>query len=80
MNTADQCRERGLKVGDTIEGRTEGPGTWWDEARLTLLWMGETACAWNVQTRNTDRPNWSEPRESAGWDLSYRHWMKVGKP
>jgi hypothetical protein len=70
MNTADQC--------DTIVGRSAaGTGTWWDEARLTLLWLGETVAVWRVQQRHVDRQQWGEPRESAGWTLDHRQLKKV---
>lgn len=77
MNTADDCRKRGLQVGDTIEGRSEGPGSWWHEARLTLLWLGESVAVWRVQTRNIDRQVWDRARESAQWSLTHRRWKKA---
>jgi hypothetical protein len=40
INHADQCREMGIQVGDTIEGREEGKG-WFHEARMTLKWLGD---------------------------------------
>jgi hypothetical protein len=68
----------GLKVGDTIEG-TERVNAWWNTARLTLLWLGETEAVWRMTDRNSNRPHWSEPREAANWTLSYRDWRKVGR-
>ena len=76
-SVADQCRALGLAVGDTIEGTESGDG-WWNTTRLTLLWLGETAAAWRVIDRSSNRPHWSGPREAANWTLSGRDWRKVG--
>ena len=73
---ADQCRELGLQVGDTIEGHEGGNG-WWNTTRLTLLWLGETEAAWRVTDRSSSRAEWSEPREATNWTLSCRDWRKV---
>lgn len=73
---ADQCREMGLSVGDTIEG-TEGGGDWWNTTRLTLLWLGEQQAVWMMADRSSTRPEWSEPREAVNWTLSCREWRKV---
>ena len=52
---ADQAREMGLKVGDVIVGR-EGGGDpvsgWWQEQRLTLLYLGAQCCVWKSKWRN----------------------------
>jgi hypothetical protein len=72
---ADQCRRLGLRVGDTIEGREQGPG-WWNVVRLTLLWLGETEAMWRMTGRNQIR-DWSTPRETANWTLSCRDWRKI---
>ncbi len=78
MNTADQCRKMKLKVGDTIFGREDTCGHW-HEARLTLLWLGESVAVWSERTRSNAHGNgeWSDPKESADWTLSYRKWEKV---
>ena len=73
---ADQCRAMGLEVGDTIEG-TESNEGWWNTTRLTLLWLGETHAAWRVTDRSSNRPQWSDPRETTDWTLSYREWSKI---
>jgi len=79
---ADQARELGLKVGDTIQGR-EDVGEGWSEARITLLWLGTTQAVWIVSGR-TNRSRfergWSFPYESAGWDLHCRDWERVTTP
>lgn len=70
-NAADQCRARGLKVNDTIEGTESGPG-WWSTTRLTLLWVGEDIAVWRETSRCSLRPywpEWSEPREVSNWTL-----------
>lgn len=76
--TADQCRALGLAVGDTIEGREDGSGGYWHEARLTLLWLGDEVAVWRSTTRSSSRPKWSEPQEEANWTLECRQWRKVG--
>lgn len=80
MNVAGQCRAMKLKVGDTIFGREDTCG-YWQEARLTLLYLGETVAVWSEQTSSNAHANgeWSEPKESADWNLGYRDWKKVEK-
>ena len=79
---AEQARELGLQVGDTIQGR-EGVGDYWREARITLLWMGTTHTAWIVSGRS-NRPReggaWSPPHEATNWDLSCRDWQRIETP
>lgn len=82
LDPADQARELGLQVGDTIEGREEC-GTYWHEARLTLLWLGKAVAVWRVTERGTGScrtsapGEWSEPEESADWTLDCRAWKKL---
>ncbi len=79
---ADQARELGLKVGDTIQGR-QNVGEGWSEARITLLWLGATQAVWIVSGRtNCSRfeRGWSHPHESIGWDLHCRDWERVTTP
>lgn len=77
MSTADECRALGLRIGDTIFGREEGGRGYWHEARLTLLWLGEEEAMWRVQTRSSQRAEWSEPEEAGDWMLGCRDWRKV---
>lgn len=74
---ADEVRERGLQVGDTIEGRYDGDNGWWHIARLTLLWVGEEVVVWRSSEMSSLRPTWSPPRETYGWTLIARDWKKV---
>jgi hypothetical protein len=81
---ADQARELGLTVGDTIQGRQD-VGEGWSEARITLLWLGTTQAVWIVSgrtSRNRSRfeRGWSSPHESANWDLHCRDWKRVATP
>jgi len=76
LNTAEQCRQLELEVGDTIEGR-EQCGTYWNEARLTLLWAGEEVAVFRVTERSSERLKWSEPEESGDWTLECRTWRKL---
>ena len=70
---ADQARSLGMVVGDTIEG-TETDG---EIARLTLLWIGEEVAVFRVTEMRGHGAGWSEPEESADWDLSCRKWRVV---
>lgn len=76
MNVADQCRKMKLKVGDTIFGREDTVG-YWHEARLTLLWLGETTAVWSQTVRSIRDTEWSPTREATNWTLAYRDWKKV---
>lgn len=75
--TADQCREMGIAVGETIEGR-ETHGADWNEVRLTLLYCGRSECVWSETSRSNREREWSEPEESTSWTLDARRWRKTG--
>ena len=81
-SAADQARELGLTVGNTIQGR-EGGGDGWHEARITLLWLGTTHTVWIVSGRSS-RPReggaWSSPHEATDWDLGCREWERIETP
>lgn len=81
-SAAEQARELGLQVGDTIQGREE-VGDYWHEARITLLWIGTTHTAWIASGRSS-RPRegstWSPPHESTNWDLCCRDWQRIETP
>ncbi len=72
-SAADQAREMGIEVGETIEG-TEGEGDW--AARLKLLWIGKRICVWEC-TRKTESSEWCAPDEQSNWTLGSRRWFKV---
>lgn len=76
VDVADQCRVLGVQIGDTIEGREES-GDYWNEVRLTLLWLGDTVAVWRATDRGSERAEWSEPEETADWTLECREWRKV---
>lgn len=78
---ADQAREMGLKVGDMIVGREGGgdPETgWWQEQRLTLLYLGEQCCVWKSEWRNKALSAFRDDGESANWSLTCRDWYLCG--
>ena len=77
-STADQARELGLKVGDTIQGRWEF-GDGWHDARITLLWLGHINTVWIV-SGCSHGPPWSSPYESTSWDLDSREWQRTETP
>lgn len=80
-SSAEQVRELGLAVGDTIQGRKKVDGDWY-EARITLLWIGATHAAWIVSGRSS-RPregDWSAPHEAMQWDLAWREWERIETP
>jgi len=76
-NPADQTREMGLSVGDTIIGREgDDDGAWWHEERLTLLWVGKSAAVFRVQRRGKHGPKWTDDGEEASnWTLNARKWF-----
>lgn len=74
--TAEQCREMGLSVGDTIQGREEC-GQYWSESRLTVVFIGEDLAVFKEQTRDDEHPFWEDCGESADWTLNFRQWYKV---
>ena len=73
---AGQCRELGIAVGDTIIGSEHGAGAYWHEARLTLLWLGESVAVWSTQERTNESPDWSAPHEESNWVLYCRQWRR----
>ena len=75
-DSAEQCREMGLSVGDVIEGR-ETAGAWWSESRLTLLFLGAETAVFSEQRRNSEQPEWRDAGESGNWTLNCRAWRKV---
>lgn len=75
-SSAEQIRQMGLAVGDTIEGREEH-GIWWEDSRLTLLWLGEQVAVWRVESRAKSQPEWQDYGEGLNWDLSCRRWRRV---
>ena len=75
-NLADQTREMGLSVGDTIIGRAgDDDGAWWHEERLTLLWVGKSAAAFRVERRGKHGPKWTDDGEASNWTLDARKWF-----
>lgn len=74
--SAEQCREMGIRVGDTIFGREESLGGW-NEAKLTLLWKGKTGTVWCAKTRNSRQLDWQDDGEQANWTLDLRQWYKA---
>lgn len=76
MNTADQVREAGLSVGDTIQGR-ERSGDHWNDAQLRLLFLGRSVCVWMCRYRDSKCTDWSMWREQSNWTLSCRDWYKL---
>lgn len=72
---ADACRELGLKVGDTIQGREDYPDGRWSDMRLKLIWAGEEVAVWRASLRMSKFPGiWTECGEQANWTLDSRDW------
>ena len=73
---AEDVRAFGLKIGDIIVGKEGGDG-WWNETRLTLLWIGKEKCVWKHQWRGNHGPinGWHDDGEKANWTLSCREWF-----
>ena len=81
-STAEQARELGLAVGDTIQGREE-VGEYWHEVRITLLWIGTSYTVWIVSgrgSRSREGGAWSLPHEATNWDLCCRDWQRIETP
>lgn len=75
-NLADQIREMGLQIGDTIIGREgDDDGIWWHEERLTLLWVGKSAAVFRVERREKNAPKWKDDGEASNWTLDARKWF-----
>lgn len=77
MTDIDRIEQMRLRPGDTIEMRQQFPRGPWVEYRRTLLWHGEQIAVWASSTRNNNRPNWSEPHETASTVGAYGEWRKV---
>jgi len=77
LNAAAQCREMGIQVCDTIEGRETYNEGAWSESRLTLLWLGEELAVWRSYVRFDNNLVWADRGENADWTLECREWRKV---
>ncbi len=75
-HAADQCRAMGIKVGDTIIGREDGGAQsgWFNESKLTLLFLGAECACWLVASRGQRTNGWVYRGESASWTLAHRKW------
>ena len=74
---AGQCRQMGLKVGDTIIGREDYNNGNWSEAKLTLLFVGKEEAVWKVMRRSNTAPRWRTSGEDSCWTLDCRQWWLV---
>ena len=75
-SSAEQAREMGITLGDMIEGREHYSRGAWSDARLQLVWIGETVAVWKVWRRNNERPEWRYTGEQANWTLDGRRWVR----
>lgn len=80
LTPADQARQLGLTVGDTILGREEWPNDCWHEVRLTLLWIGRQRTVWLEQRRWFRDTSWTPIEEVNNWTLECRDWQPVETP
>jgi hypothetical protein len=72
---ADEIASLGLKVGDTIRGREDYPSGW-NEARLRVLWVGESVVVYWKEWRSNHMPErWVTEGETARFSLSCRDWF-----
>lgn len=76
LTHADQCRQMGIKVGDTIRGDYRGI----DTVILTLLWLGDRVAVWRVRVRYWNMTQWNATYESASWSLGHREWEFCEEP
>lgn len=69
LNTAaEQARQLGLFAGDVIFKKSSGTVTdtqesWWEEERLTLLYIGKQHVIANSVWRNSENQTWRNERE-----------------
>lgn len=75
--TAVQCRQMGIVVGDTIIGRETYSTGSWSESKMQLLFSGKEKCVFKVMARTNLSPRWKSAGESANWTLRHREWFKV---
>jgi hypothetical protein len=76
-DTARECQQLGINVGDNIVGRETYASGGWSEARLTLLWVGRRIAVWRVRERTSEKRRWGPAEESSMWTLRYRTWKRV---
>ena len=76
-SNAKQCRQMGIKVGDTIIGRETYSNGHWSEEKLTLLFAGQDEAVWKVMRRSHDNPRWRATGEQSNWTLECREWWLV---
>ena len=78
LTHADEIESLGLKVGDTIRGKegSDTPGrSWWNEVRLTVLWIGKKEVVYRKQWRANHHPDgWYDDGETANFTLSCREY------
>jgi hypothetical protein len=77
-NTADQCREMGIGIGNVICGREAYANGDWTEAKLEVLFLGEECAVFKESRRSKENPVWRKSGESSNWTLNCRDWMLVG--
>lgn len=75
-SSAEQAREMGIALGDTIEGKEHYHDGTWTDARLQLAWIGETVAVWLVWRRSSSTPEWRYTGEQANWTLDGRRWVR----
>lgn len=78
-NTADQCREMGLTVGDTIVRRQTYFSEEWSESELTVIFLGLQVAVFSERSRSSNAPRWRSKGESSNWTLDCHDW-KIIKP
>jgi len=77
QDAASQTREMGLKIGDTIIGREDWPGSW-REDKLKLVWRGASVAVFESWVRFSYEPNsWRYDGEKASWKLNWREWFLI---
>lgn len=69
QHPAEQCRELGISVGDSIESYSDGGSP----VQLTLVWLGKRQAVWLKYVLNGDKV-WTDAEEVCNWSLSARYW------
>jgi hypothetical protein len=74
---AEEVKSLGLKVGDIIRGKEGGKSmarSWWNEIRLTVLWIGKNEVVYREQSRGSATADWHDEGETSAFSLTCREW------
>jgi hypothetical protein len=83
-SAAQQSKQLGLAIGDTIEATRKATERSCLQIRLTLKWRGRAICVWDKQTRAVSNGHpleeWSKANETASFNLGHDDWHLANTP